>query len=272
MAIPPTRGANTLDTSARTRLPTTTTPTGTDCTTMTTQLVRETMKMVADSGLDPIEMHWFDATGCFQDQTEESQQPLHNCRPPFEKCMVCWEGKSRNHQRMRMWLLVAGNDPQEGILLAASRQPANQPPISSPVMIYMIDDGQIRYGPVDEGVSMDKIEAEMILGFVSAWYESMSQRTEAYVPTVAPTFTNKRKIAQGKMPAYDWTTVVIQATATKAEHKGGTHASPRQHDRRGHLRRLRSGKNVWVKPHKVGDPNIGIIFHDYQIGERDGNS
>lgn len=234
---------------------------------MTTLLVRETMKMVAEQGLDPIEMHWFDATGCFSDQSEESQSPLHDSRPPFQRCMVCWEGQSRNHQRMRMWLLVAGDDPEEGVVLTVWRQPASQPPVASPVMVYMIDEGQIRYGPVDEGVTMDKTEAEMILGFVSAWYESLSRRSEAYVPSVAQTFTNRRKIAQGKVPAYDWRTVIIEPTAPRQEAKGGTHASPRQHDRRGHLRRLKSGKNVWVKPHKVGDPSKGVVFHDYRILE-----
>jgi len=236
---------------------------------MTTQLVRDTMKMVAEGGLDPVEMHWFDATGCFQDQDEESQTPLHDSRPPFQRCMVCWEGRSRNHQRMRMWLLVAGEDPQDGIVLTVWRQPADQPPIPSPVMVYMIDEGQIRYGPVDEKVTVDKTEAEMILGFVSAWYESLSRRSEAYIPSVSKTFTNQRKIAQGKVPAYDWRTVTIEPTEPQKEHKGGTHASPRLHDRRGHLRRLKSGKNVWVKPCKVGDINKGIVFKDYQIKEKD---
>ena len=234
---------------------------------MTTALVRETMKMVAEGGLDPVEMHWFDATGCFMDQSEESQTPLHDSRPPFQRCMVCWEGKSRNHQRMRMWLLVAGHDPEEGIVLTVWRQPANQPPVGSPAMVYIVDDGQIRYGPVDDGVTMDKTEAEMILGFTSAWYESLSRRSEAYVPIVPQTFTNRRKIAQGKLPSYDWRTVVIEPVAPRQESKGGTHASPRQHDRRGHLRRLRSGRNVWVKPHKVGDPSKGFVFHDYKILE-----
>jgi hypothetical protein len=225
------------------------------------------MKMVAEGGLDPVEMHWFDATGCFMDQSEESQTPLHDSRPPFQRCMVCWEGKSRSHQRMRMWLLVAGDDPQEGIVLTVWRQPVNQPPVPSPVMVYMIDDGQVRYGPVDENQTMDKTEAEMILGFVSAWYESLARRCEAYIPSVPQTFTNRRKIAQGKIPSYDWRTVVIEPTAPRRDSLGGTHASPRLHDRRGHLRRLKSGKNVWVKPCKVGDPSKGVVWHDYAIRE-----
>lgn len=234
---------------------------------MTTQLVRDTMKLVSDGGIDPTEMHWFDATGCFMDQSEESQTPLHDSRPPFRKCMVCWEGQSRNHQRMRMWLLVAGDDPEEGIVLTVWRQPATQRPVASPIMVYLIDEGQIRYGPMDEGVTMDKTEAEMILGFVSAWYESLSRRNQAYIPSVAQTFTNRRKIAQGKPPSYDWRTVIIEPVAPRKESQGGTHASPRLHDRRGHLRRLRNGKNVWVKACKVGDPTKGIVFHDYKIAE-----
>ena len=234
---------------------------------MTTQLVRDTMKLVASGGMDPTEMHWFDATGCFSDQSELMQSPLLESRPPFQKCMVCWEGNSANFKSMKLWVLVAGNDPEEGIVLTAWRKPKENWVAASPNMVYCVEDGQVRYGPVDENTTMDKTEAEMLLGFVSAWYESLSRRSEAYMPVVAPTFTNRRKIAQGKMPTYDWRTVVIEPVKPRSEDKGGTHASPRLHDRRGHLRRLRSGKNVWVKACKVGDPTKGAVFHDYKIAE-----
>lgn len=235
---------------------------------MTTQLIRDVMKMVSDQGaVDPASLHWFDATGCFTDKAELLQDPLHTCRPPFSRCMVCWEGKSQNHQLMRMWVLVIGEDPEEGIVLGLWRYPVGHKPISSPAMVYIIDEGQIRYGPTQEGVTMDKTEAEMILGFISAWYGSLSRRCEAYMPIIPQTFTNRRKISEGKTPTYDWRTVVIEPLQPRQESKGGTHASPRQHDRRGHLRRLRSGKNVWVKPHKVGDASKGVVFHDYKILE-----
>jgi hypothetical protein len=133
------------------------------------------------------------------------------------------------------------------------------------LLVYALDEGQIKYGPAEAGDTIDQKEAEMILGFVSAWYGSMAQRSTAYVPTVAKTFTNQRKIAQGKTPSYDWHTVVIEAVQPKGKPQGGTHASPRLHDRRGHLRRLRSGKNVWVKPCKVGDPTKGIVWKDYVL-------
>ena len=53
---------------------------------------------------------------------------------------------------------------------------------------------------------------------------------------------------------FDWHTVTIAPTAAKSGHKGGTHASPRLHDRRGHWRTIKaSGKRVWVRHCKVGD-------------------
>ena len=234
---------------------------------MTTQLVRDIMKLVADGGIDPVELHWFDATGCLQDKHDYPATPLLEHRPPFSKCLVCFQGETSNHKQVRMWMLVGGESPEEGIAITVWRQPAGYRPVASPIIFYIVEDGQIRYGTVNEEESIEQKDANMILGFVSQWYVSLAQKTNAYIPIAAPTFTNKRKIAQGKLPTYDWTTVVVTATSPKTESKGGTHASPRLHDRRGHLRRLRSGKNVWVKAHKVGDAKLGTIFHDYQIGE-----
>lgn len=233
-----------------------------------TPLVRDIIKLAAIGGVDPTEMHWFDATGCFKDQTERPPNWLLESQPPFPKCMVCWEGNSLNHQRMRLVCMLVGDDPDEGIVVTVWRLPSDHLPVASPIMIYVRDEGMIRYGPVEENVNMDQAEAEMILGFIAAWYESLAQRGEAYVPSIIQNFTNRRKIAQGKVPSYEWRTVVIEPVQPKKEHAGGTHASPRLHDRRGHLRRLRSGKNVWVKQCKVGDASKGIVWHDYELKEK----
>lgn len=232
-----------------------------------TPLIRSMVRAVSEIGKDPTEIHWFDATGCFSDREEVQQDPLHTMRPPFDKCIVCWEGKSTNQERMEMHIVTAGADPEEGIVLTAWRVPKDGPPIVSPMLVYAVDGGVVKYGPVEENETIDPKEAQMILGFVSAWLGSLSRRAESYIPFVKQTFTNRRKIAQGKAPTYEWRTVVIEPVQAKREHQGGTHASPRLHDRRGHLRRLRSGKNVWVRACKVGDANKGAVFHDYKIAE-----
>ena len=230
-----------------------------------TPLIRSMVRSVVETGQDPTELHWFDATGCFADQEEMPQDPLHTMRPPFEKCMVCWEGKSTNHERMEMHMVTVGTDPEEGIVLSVWRKPQGSDLVASPLMVYVVDGGLVRYGPVDENEPIEQRQAQMVLGFVSAWLGSLARRAESYIPSIRPTFTNRRKIAQGKTPTYEWRTVVIEPVQAKRGNQGGTHASPRLHDRRGHLRRMRSGKNVWVRPCKVGDASKGVVFHDYKL-------
>jgi len=232
---------------------------------MTTQLVRSTMRFMSGAGIDPTELQWFDATGMFQDKTHVGSDPLLECRPPFEKCMVVFEGKTTSGNPMEMFMTVVGTDPEDGIVMSVWRAPAGGQPIASPMLVYAIDGSQVRYGAIDENEQIGEKEAQMILGFVSAWYNSLSQRVQSYKPILRNTFTNRRKIQQGKAPTYDWTTVHIEPAKPRLDSKGRTHASPRLHDRRGHLRRLTTGKNVWVKACKVGDASKGAIFHDYKI-------
>lgn len=78
---------------------------------------------------------------------------------------------------------------------------------------------------------------------------------------------NARRIKKGKRPLYDWVTIDISApTAAASTPKGGTHASPKPHERRGHMRTYKSGKQVFIKSmtinkHKIAE--AGFVFHDY---------
>jgi hypothetical protein len=233
---------------------------------MTTQLVRDIMKAVIETGFDPTEVQWFDVSKAYGGENSVNIKHLATHRPPFEKNFVVYGGSSKNHPYYEVMMLIVGTDPEEGIVIDISKGTPGKFN-TFPPLVYAVDDGQIRYGPADENHDVPQDVAELMLSLVAMWFESMDTGCDSYRPSVAQTFTNRRKIAQGKTPSYDWTTVVVTATPPRAEPKGGTHASPRLHDRRGHIRRLRSGKNVWVKAHKVGDATLGTIFHDYQIGE-----
>lgn len=232
-----------------------------------TPLIRETIKMAFDGGIDPTEVQWFDLSGYVDDRTHARTQSLMTNRPPFEKNIVVWRGKTKTHESYDTIFMVIGTDPEEGIIVSMWKGPTNRMPTKFPAMVYVVDGEMLRYGPIDDGAEMPQDLAEIMLAFCGNWLESLSQTAKAHKPIVKPTFTNKRKIASGKMPTYDWTTVVIEPTTQRAEHQGGTHASPRLHDRRGHLRRLKTGKTCWVKAHKVGDQSKGVIFHDYKIRE-----
>lgn len=232
---------------------------------MTTQLVRDSMKLMADAGIDIVDIKWFDLSGGFTDQQRADLDPVMTHRPPFDKCFVVWKGKTKTHASYEVLMLVAGNDPEDGITVSMWKGPTGTRLRPIPAMFYFIEGDQIRYGAVNDDEPVDKELAELMLAQVGVWYGLMDRRIEAYVPTVRDTFTNRRKMQQGKAPTYDWTTVYIEPAKPRSDSKGGTHASPRLHDRRGHLRRLTTGKNVWVKACKVGDASKGAIFHDYKI-------
>jgi hypothetical protein len=228
-----------------------------------TPLIRSYMNAVISADFDPTEMQWFDISNIGQ-MNAVGISKLATHRPPFDKNLILWTGSTKNHKRYEFSMLVAGTDPEEGIVIDITKgEPGKYS--TFPPLVYIVDDGQVKYGPVNEEENIPQDVAELMLSVVAVWYDELDTGCKSYKPVIKKTFTNKRKIAQGKLPTYDWTTVVIEPAKERSEFKGGTHASPRQHDRRGHIRRLRGGKNVWVKAHKVGDASKGYVFHDYEI-------
>ena len=75
-----------------------------------------------------------------------------------------------------------------------------------------------------------------------------------------------RRAKDGKLPIYETKILTIPGSLGSGEHLGGTHSGPRQHLRRGHIRRLPVG-NIWVNSHLVGDPSKGKIEKSYQLAE-----
>jgi len=87
--------------------------------------------------------------------------------------------------------------------------------------------------------------------------------TETHQPSAK---LNKKRLKRGKLPLFEYKTLVLPGTHAPAqEHQGGTHASPRWHVRRGHIRRLQNGNEIWVESCSVGSINAGIINKDYRV-------
>lgn len=129
-----------------------------------------------------------------------------------------------------------------------------------PFAYILHDDKRLAVWP--EG-AIKRDETMLALGLLDTLLRRLDIAHTAYQPKPVNTFTNRRKIAQGRRPSYEWRTVVVQPRP-KSSPQGGTHASPRAHDRRGHWRTLKD-KRVWVKPCRVGNPADGQVFHDYKI-------
>ena len=148
-----------------------------------------------------------------------------------------------------------------------------------PAFVYDLDeptdaDGTLQVKKMEGEGSERELTHEIVqttLNILSAYLLSIHSPAPipGYTPVDKQKFSNKKRIAKGKAPIYEWTTVVIEPPKPKAEPKGGTHASPRLHDRRGHYRKLRSGKLAWVQPCKVGNAAKGTVFKDYKWKSHD---
>lgn len=77
---------------------------------------------------------------------------------------------------------------------------------------------------------------------------------------------NERRIKAGKLPLYETKILVVDSKPKEIDTtwKGGTHASPRQHLRRGHIRRLPSG-NIWINNMVIGKAKTGKIDKSYAV-------
>lgn len=77
---------------------------------------------------------------------------------------------------------------------------------------------------------------------------------------------NAKRIKNGKLPFFETKVLVLKASTPKpiGQVGIGSHASPRQHLRRGHIRRLPKG-NIWVNSCVVGNASNGIIAKSYEV-------
>jgi len=78
-------------------------------------------------------------------------------------------------------------------------------------------------------------------------------------------FLNRKRIKKGKHPLFTYKTLEIDMPNYRTDKKGfgGTHASPRLHLRRAHIRRYKSGKEILIQEMVVGDKKKGFVHKDY---------
>lgn len=77
----------------------------------------------------------------------------------------------------------------------------------------------------------------------------------------------KARAKRGKQPLFSYHTLEIdpQASREAGVDQGGTHASPRVHLRRGHIRKFAPGKWCWVRETIVRGITPGMVHKDYAL-------
>lgn len=242
-----------------------------------TPLIREMVSINPEASTDYM---WFDASEVANNPAVHPTDETLSLPMPFPLCAIAIQERDAMEGITKTLILVQDKFHARGITGWIIRgKEARQ----IPAFVYALDepldaDGTLQIKKIEGHEAVpNEILHKVVQGVVSSLSSYLlSIHSPAPIPGYTPVdkqkFVNKKRIAKGKAPIYEWTTVVIEPPKPKAEPKGGTHASPRLHDRRGHYRKLRSGKLAWVKACKVGDASKGTVFKDYKWKSNDATS
>jgi len=180
---------------------------------------------------------------------------------PFHKVIVCCIDSDGDKC---MSTLIGGNGSVAAVGFVLS--PDSYRTINA--FGYMDTPEGLRLLPVKEGdAPPSREQCYSVLCTIKHFLDLLSQKAvEAHQPKPKRSLINDKRKVKGKFPSmFDWHTVVLQPAESKGAALVGHHASPRQHERRGHWRKHPSGRQVWVKSCKVGDASKGVIFKDYKV-------
>lgn len=221
-----------------------------------TPLIQE---MVAINPEKAVDHHWFDMSAVYRREQGITSEILSRPMPFPSTALVC------AYEDKKALLFVSCVGKITGV---AGLQWDKKKTYDIPGFFFFVDDEGIKVKHKD-GTPFDyrTSYATGVLAFLAAFLESLeTQPATGHLPIKRANW--EKKIRQGKVPTYDWTTVVIEPSKPKNDPQGGTHASPRWHERRGHWRFIKkTGSRVWVKNCEVGDKARGAVFHDYKIKE-----
>lgn len=200
---------------------------------------------------------WFDLGTIDRRASTNVQKLIDATYLPFPRIAV---GGRSNGSIYIIFLFLASED---GVGVAMTSEDGTS---IAPVTLFRRDEER---GLVRETFDVCPLKGEDLDMAYQAALVFLEVLAEAQTPTtgykLTPNPKNPQRIKRGKKPLYDWTTVVITPRAPKGEHRGGTHASPRPHDRRGHWATSKLGKRYWRRPARVGNPANGFVFHDYLV-------
>ena len=235
------------------------------------------IRQLGDKAEDYLEHKWFDITGVdtsadTDDLSAEYIQLLQTYKLPFDKTvLVCKAIKNR----LSLLMSLEGDYMEGGLRIYGvfkSSSSNELMPIGEAILKPggSVDGAQqsytVYYGDETAPTQEASIIVPVLASATAMFYKTLAQQvTVCAQPTPINSFTNRRLKAQGKPLQYEWKTIEIGIVKPRKAHQGGTHAPPRLHERRGHLRNLKSGKQVWIKSCKVGDASRGTVFHDYTV-------
>lgn len=216
-----------------------------------TPLIRELVKYTPE----PESAMWFDAGEMgSMESARVTAEFLFSL--PFPRTAIA--GTDKDGIKFVLWLIEGASS----ITIAGVTVIGQKVGYIKPTAIAAVD-GQLRY--YIKGEEVKEGEVKSLARMTIACLLKIQGMDTVYRASVPQTLINAKRKRKGKQPLFSWNTVKIEPRKEKSNHQGGTHASPRLHDRRGHWRTCKSGKKVFVKACKVGDASKGVVFKDYKV-------
>lgn len=126
--------------------------------------------------------------------------------------------------------------------------------------LLAFDGGEYKHPQEGEG----PLAAQLSLGFARALLENRAVVSER---RLSPLRTSRlRRGGDPKGFTYKMIDCLKPPIPPLLSEAGqSSHASPRWHIRRGHIRRLRDGREVFIRQSEVGCKDIGQVAHDYML-------
>ena len=216
-----------------------------------TPLIREMVKYAPE----PESAMWFDVGSMkSMDAARVTADFLFNL--PFAKTAIA--GTDKDGIKFVLWLM----EGESSLTIAGFTVLPKGIRYIKPTAIVAVD-GSLRYYIKGQEVSAEEVKS--LARMTVACLLKVQSIDTVYQPSIQKSVINDARKRKGKPPLISWNTVKLEHRKAKNDSQGGTHASPRLHDRRGHWRTYPSGKRGWVKACKVGDASKGIVFKDYQV-------
>jgi hypothetical protein len=218
-----------------------------------TPLITELVKYAPE----PESAMWFDLGKMERmDATRVSADVLFNL--PFKRTAIA--ASDKEGIKFSLWLM----EGDQSLTIAGFTLEGGGVRYINPTAV-LVQDNQLRY--YSKGKQVPESEVKSLIRMTLACLMKLQGMDTVYRPTIQQTLINAKRKRKGKKPLISWHTVKIEPPSEKREHQGGTHASPRLHDRRGHWRTYKSGKRVFIKACKVGDASKGLVFKDYEVAQ-----
>lgn len=130
--------------------------------------------------------------------------------------------------------------------------------------------GKVVFNSIRKRVEIDELiikNSYSLMFYIKKALEVINCSNVVIVENEPSRFVNQRKKQKGLCPLFTYKTLHITNEEKKIYRKNGngTHESPRLHLRRGHIRKLPTGKRIWVQSCLVGDPAKGFSDKDYLV-------